>query len=161
VPTEEQVDAVVEPNIRVSMMLADAAQTAEGKLYVLGGGWSVTGPAPMPFAIAVDVKVPWEMANRAHQFRFELVDSAGRTVEVPGPTGEDNPVVVEAELEVGRPPGMVPGTALDAVLAINVPGGLQLTPGARYEWRLMVNGKSDQDWSLPFSVRPLPAVQAA
>ena len=29
---------------KVTMMLADAAQAVEGKLYILGGGWSVTGP---------------------------------------------------------------------------------------------------------------------
>ena len=34
------------------MMLADAAQAVEGKLYILGGGWSVTGPEPSASAIA-------------------------------------------------------------------------------------------------------------
>ena len=31
------------------MMLCDAAQVSDGKLYVLGGGWSMTGPDPVPF----------------------------------------------------------------------------------------------------------------
>jgi len=26
------------------MMLADAAQAVNGKLYIMGGGWSVMGP---------------------------------------------------------------------------------------------------------------------
>ena len=33
------------------MLLADAAQQLGGKLYILGGGWSVTGPQPAPSAI--------------------------------------------------------------------------------------------------------------
>ena len=38
------------------MLLADAAQVSEGKLHILGGGWSVTGP-PAPSAIALLVEV--------------------------------------------------------------------------------------------------------
>ena len=36
--------------MKATLLLADAAQAAEGKLYVLGGGWSVTGPGPAPMA---------------------------------------------------------------------------------------------------------------
>ena len=38
--------------MKVTLMLADAAQVSEGKLHILGGGWSVTGP-PAPSAIAL------------------------------------------------------------------------------------------------------------
>ena len=160
-PTNNQKVGSIEPKIKVSMMLADAAQATEGKLYILGGGWSQTGPAPTPFAIALDVKVPWHLANQKHTFRFELVDSNGSTVVVPGPDGEDRPVVLDAVLEVGRPPGVVPGTPLDSVLAINIPTGLPLSPGARYEWKLMVDGECNEDWSLPFTVRSVRPQQAA
>jgi hypothetical protein len=30
--------------MKVTMMRADAVQAVAGKLYILGGGWSVTGP---------------------------------------------------------------------------------------------------------------------
>jgi hypothetical protein len=76
-PTNNQKVGSIELKIKVSMMLADAAQATEGKLYILGGGWSQTGPAPTPFAIALDVKVPWHLANQNHTFRFELVDGNG------------------------------------------------------------------------------------
>ena len=36
--------------MKVTLLLADAAQAAEGKLYVLGGGLSITGPHPSPLA---------------------------------------------------------------------------------------------------------------
>jgi hypothetical protein len=33
--------------VKITMLLADAAQEVQGKLYVLGGGWSTTrSPAP-------------------------------------------------------------------------------------------------------------------
>ena len=44
--------------MKVTVMLADYAQGADGKLTIVGGGWSVTGPMPVPFAIAVLFQVP-------------------------------------------------------------------------------------------------------
>jgi hypothetical protein len=150
----------VAPQFNINMLLADHAEAVNGKLYINGGGWSMTGPNPSPFAIAVSVKVPWEMANRRHQLRLELVDSEGRPVEFPTPDGSTQPLVLEPELEVGRPAGLVPGTPLDAALAINF-SPLPLDSG-RYEWRLMVNGECEEDWTLPFTVRAAqPGAQAA
>src|SRR4029077_19300015 len=37
--------------VKVTMLLADFAQVADGKLTVVGGGWSLTGPEPTPFGI--------------------------------------------------------------------------------------------------------------
>ena len=34
------------------MLLCDAAQVSDGKLFILGGGWSMTGPDPVPSAVA-------------------------------------------------------------------------------------------------------------
>ena len=44
--------------MKVTMLLADAAQAVNGKLYILGGGWSVAGPDPTPMAIALKMEVP-------------------------------------------------------------------------------------------------------
>jgi len=41
------------------MLLCDSAQVADGKLYILGGGWSVTGPQPVPSAVAIKLEVDW------------------------------------------------------------------------------------------------------
>ena len=59
--------------MKVTMMLADSAQAIGGKLYVLGGGWSITGPAPTPSAIVIKIDVPWDQANIKHHAKFELV----------------------------------------------------------------------------------------
>ena len=42
--------------MNVTMLLADSAQVADGKLYVLGGGWSLTGPDPTPSAVAIKLE---------------------------------------------------------------------------------------------------------
>lgn len=44
--------------MKVTMMLADHAEVAEGKLFINGGGWTVTGPGPIPFGIALFIEVP-------------------------------------------------------------------------------------------------------
>jgi uncharacterized protein DUF6941 len=138
--------------VKVTMMLADYAQVSEGKLTIVGGGWSVTGPMPVPFAIAILFEVPWDRANIKHRFRLDLVDSDGHVVFVPTEDGEE-PFTIEGEFEAGRPPGLKPGTPLDVPIAINLPGP-PFPPGGRYEWRLSVNGESQDGWRLPFSTRP-------
>ena len=134
------------------MLLADYAQAADGKLNIIGGGWSVTGPAPTAFAIAIDIKVPWDQTNRPHVMRLELVDADGQPVLVPTPDGEQ-PVVVESTFEVGRPPGLKAGTPIDVPLALNF-GAMPIPPGGRYEWRLTIDDESHEDWRLSFSTRP-------
>ena len=91
--------------MKVTMLLADAAQAVEGKLYVLGGGWSITGPDPTPSAIAVYIQVPWDRTNVEHAFRFDLVDSDGDSVELETETGVEEPITIEGSFEVGRPAG--------------------------------------------------------
>ena len=89
--------------MKVTMMLADAAQAVEGKLYILGGGWSLTGPAPSPSAIALYIQVPWDRTNVEHSFRLDLVDSDGNAVELETEADADEPVTFEGSFEVGRP----------------------------------------------------------
>lgn len=136
--------------IRVTMMLADFASTAEGKLTVVGGGWNVTGPNPTPFAIAILFEVPWHETNEPQQFRLELIDHDGNAVV---PLGAEEPVVIEGQFEVGRPPGVKAGSSFPFPLPINHPP-LPLAPGGEYEWRLTVNGRARADWRLAFSTRP-------
>jgi hypothetical protein len=135
------------------MMLADSAQEVGGKLYILGGGWSITGPDPVPMAIALKLEVPWDRTNVKHSLLIELVDEDGNPVLVPGPEEEHVPLQVTGDFEAGRPPGIKPGTPIDSALAVNF-GPLPLEPGRRYQWRLSIDGESDEDWTLGFSTRP-------
>ncbi len=138
--------------MKVTMLLADYAQVAEGKLNLIGGGWSITGPEPSPFAIAVLFDIPWDRTNEKHRFRLELVDLDGEPVMTETPEGSQ-PLFVEGEFEVGRPAGIKRGTSLPVPVALNL-GPQQFPGGGRYEWRLEVNGETDEDWRLPFSTRP-------
>jgi len=135
------------------MMLADSAQEVGGKLYILGGGWSITGPVPMPMAIALKLEVPWDRTNEPHSLLLELVDEDGTPVLVADDQGEQVPLQVTGEFEAGRPAGVRPGTPIDSALAVNF-GPLPLEPGRRYQWRLSIDGETDEDWALGFSTRP-------
>ena len=115
----------------------------------------MTGPTPSPSAIALYIQVPWDRTNEEHSLRFDLVDSDGNAVELETDACAEEPVTVEGSFEVGRPPGVKPGTSIDVPLAINV-GPLAMPPGGRYEWRLSINQESHEDWRLPFSTRSAP-----
>lgn len=118
--------------VKITMLLADAAQQVGGKLYILGGGWSTTGAPTAPMAVAIKIEVPWDRTNVGHDWRLALVDADGRAVQ----TSDDRPVEVTGLLEVGRPPGLPEGTPLDAPLVVSF-GSMPLQPG-RYEWRLEI-----------------------
>lgn len=139
--------------MRVRMLLCDAAQAVNGKLYILGAGWNVTGPDPAPSAIALQIDVPWDEANRKHRLQLRLASEDGQAVLVPTPAG-DRPVEVRAELEVGRPAGHKPGVPLTAVMGIAI-GPLPLKPDARYEWRCYIDDATHDDWVCGFATRPV------
>jgi hypothetical protein len=137
--------------MKVTMLLADAAEAVNGKLYILGGGWSVAGPEAVQSAIALKIEVPWDQANRRHSIVLSLQNADGHPVVLPTPDGE-RPVEIRGDFEVGRPAGLTPGTPLDAAVAINL-GRIPLPPGQRYVWRLTIDGQSFEDWHVAFSTR--------
>src|SRR6266567_3613182 len=88
--------------MRVTMLLCDAAQVADGKLFVLGGGWSITGATMGPSAIALKLEVPWDQTNVAHHWELYLVDADGRPVTIQTDDGQQA-IEVRGDFEVGRP----------------------------------------------------------
>lgn len=140
--------------MKVTMLLADHAQVAEGKLYISGGGWSFTGPAPSPHAVAIHIEVPWDRANEVHKFELALLDADGQPWMAPTPMGPQA-MRIEGEFESGRPPGMKHGTALVMPVAVNV-GPLPLDPDSRYTWKLTIDGESREHWVVSFTTRAMP-----
>lgn len=140
--------------MKLTLLLADYAEAVNGKLYVMGAGRTVVGPAPSTFAIAVLIEIPWDETNRRHVLRLELVDSDGQPVMIPTATGQCR-VEIDGGFEVGRPPGLRPGTSQTVPLALNI-GPVPLAPGREYVWRCSVNGASEEGWRLPFSTKPAP-----
>lgn len=138
--------------MKVTMLLADSAQAVGGKLYILGGGWSTTGPEPAVMALAIKIEVPWDQANRRHAMTLSLQTADGQPVKVATPLG-DQPVELKNEFEVGRPAGLKPGTPLDLPIAINLPP-IPLSPDSVYVWRLTIDDQTHDDWALSFTTRP-------
>lgn len=136
--------------MKVTMLLADSAQAVEGKLYILGGGWSTTYPG-VPTSIAMYFQVPWDRTDDPHHFRLELLTSDGDPV----PDDAGNQIAVDGDFQTGRPPGITPGTPIDVPLAVGFPP-LPLQPGQRYEWRLTVDGEANDDWRLAFNCQAPP-----
>lgn len=138
--------------MRTTLLIADAAQTAEGKLSVLGAGWTEMGPVTVPHAVAAIVEIPWDEAGRTIEWVLSLLDEDGHPVcPVPGV-----PLRVAGSWVVGRPAEAVPGCPLTVNLALNL-SALPLRPGRGYEWVLSVDGHVTGDGRRAFRVRPLPA----
>ena len=134
-------------DIEAQMLLCDAAVAEQGgKLHMLGVGWSITSTPTSPQAVAVLLKIPWDRANERLALMLRLVDDDGRPVAITTSDGTQE-LTMGGEIEAGRPPGVAPGTQLDAALTFNVPS-LPLPPG-RYQWRLDV---ADDTFTSSFQV---------
>jgi hypothetical protein len=138
-----------EPFLNATLLLADSAQVADGRLFILGGGLGEVGPGPQPMAIAMLLDVPWDQANAAHDWKFELLDEDGTPVLY-----DDQPILVGGQFEAGRPDGLTPGTPIPVPLAINFTA-LPVEPGRRYVWRLAIDDTSEPGWALTFRVRAM------
>jgi hypothetical protein len=96
------------------LLVADGAHAVGGKLYVLGGGWDqlhvpqLPGQPFVPFSVAVGIMIPWNLTNRKLAFSIDVKDADGGNVAK----------VAAGEFEVGRPPGLRPGTAQRFQIAV-------------------------------------------
>jgi hypothetical protein len=116
------------------MILADGAQAVGGKLYMLGGGWTILfvpqlpGRPQAPFAIAFGITVPYHLTNRQFNFALELADADG------GRVGD----VLTFEFEQGRPPGLRQGASQPILLAINT--SPEFPSVGRYTYNASIDG---------------------
>lgn len=146
--------------MRVSLLLADFAQAdQQGKVHAIGLAWTnITTPLP-PFAVVIIVDIGWDETNEPHRLTCELLDDDGRPVGVPGPVGMQ-PLRFEMQVEAGRPPRTLHGTAFRSALAVNVSGGVPLPPG-RYQWRASVDGFDEATTTESFLVNAPPNAPVA
>lgn len=138
------------------MLLADSAQVADGKLYILGGGWSVTGPDPTPSAVAMKVGVDWHEFNSNHHWELFLEDADGKQLSFDTP---DGPQVIEVrgDFSATAPEGVPVGTPVDVPIAVNF-GPIPLQPSERFTWRLVIDGESLPGGTVSFTTRPAAVV---
>lgn len=141
------------------MLLADAAQVAEGKLYIMGGGWEVCGPEPTPMALAVKVEIPPSQARRNHTWSVTLVDANGEPVLLPV-DGEKSTVAIHGEFgRIGEAKSAPTKGPVHLRFAVNI-APLPLEPGSSYAWRLTIDNQTRRDWQVSFSTRPATAPTA-
>lgn len=135
----------------VVLLLADSAQTDSngGKVHALGIGWDQTSSPTAPAAVIALVKVPWSETNQKHHLTLQLRDADGHPVQLQTPIGEQA-IQLDAEFEVGRPPGIVSGTIQTVKIAPTI-GPMPLPPG-RYEWHAEIDNSSQESWVAPFTV---------
>ena len=139
--------------VKVTMLLADSAQVAEGKLYILGGGWSVIGPDPAPSAVALKLEVDWHETERTHHWELFLEDADGQPVTFMTENGLES-IEIRGELSAMRPEGLMEGTPIDIPMAINL-GPLPIEPGSRFTWKFLLDGEAVEGGSIGFTTRAL------
>jgi hypothetical protein len=114
------------------LILADAVQAVNGKLYMLGGGWTTlhaaTIPTTHPLGIALAFRVPWKETNEVHRLEIKIMDADGAPIIPP----------MQAELEMGRPPGLR-GADQTAVIAVNA--AVQFTKTGSYVVQVAIEGQ--------------------
>lgn len=108
------------------LILADAAQVASGKLFVLGGGWDVwrssVFPAQAMIGVGVCIIVDWSESGTANNYplNITIADEAGVPIVPP----------VQAQFQVGRSPEMPSGSSQRVLFAFNA--GLPIPRAGKY-----------------------------
>jgi hypothetical protein len=139
----------------VDAMLCDSAVTADGKLFLQGGGWTMLNVPALPtvlprLGIGLVITVPYLATNQNHDLLIELKSEDGEPVLVGAPpnladpagapgVGIGEPVKAEGQFNVGRPPILLPGEAQTLPFAINV-DGLQISTAGGYVVMVSVDG---------------------
>ena len=143
--------------MKANVLLADTGtQDSNGKLHLLGVGWSMITVGPNGLtgdsAVAVLLEVPWDKCNREIEVILELVNEDGKAVTLPTPAGEQQLRIVH-RLVIPSPPGAPNGSPGHANLLAQFQGGLPLLPGVWYSWRVTVDKEIRDDWQAKFFVR--------
>lgn len=131
-------------------MLADGAQVAEGKTFILGGGvtvlWRQQYPAPLGCVLVAHLSYHRTEADTDHAFRVQIIDADG------------NPVLPElqGEMHVGGPaPGVPSNVPLAVPVVIGFPPLPVLQRAGMYSVEITLDGRHVK--SLPFAVAHPPA----
>lgn len=130
------------------LTVANHAEAINGLLYLSGAGWTdlrrpmpPQGPAPINhLGIGIAVLVAWIETNQPYRVTVRIEDSDGGEL-----------MNLHADFEMGRPPGLAPGSDLRAVIAVN--GELQFPAAGIYR---VVATVGQQQRSVTFRVHDVP-----
>ena len=118
---------------KIMLLTADAASISEGKINMLGAGWTRVSAGPANFCVVVRLEIPWSMTNVKIPWSLDLIDQDGHQYV---PVENSGALHFEGEVEVGRPAGLSEGSSLEAPLLMPFVQ-LPLRIG-KYEWRFQV-----------------------
>jgi hypothetical protein len=132
------------------LFIANHAEVQNGLLYASGVGWSnlyrihpgpAEGQGPVNhFAIGASILVPWDETNQAHRL----------IVRVEREENETELSQVQADIEVGRPPGLSAGVEQRAVFGF--PANIAFPEHGRYRVVAEIDGDTR---SVGFTVHDL------
>lgn len=95
-------------------LICDYAEAVNGKMYIMGAGWenytAAVMPANLRLAVALGVRFGWDETNKAAPVLIRVEDDDGQEL-----------VRIEAQMNIGRPPALPPGSTQLAQMAANVP----------------------------------------
>ena len=124
--------------MKTQVILCDWAQAINGKLYIMGAGWSrVVSTIPFNLGVAIIIKIPWTATNQKHELQFSVLDGDGTLMSFQGATGVA-PIQIKGEFGAGRPMDIKPGSDIDATLGFSI--GPIILPPNDYVCELQING---------------------
>lgn len=139
-----------------TLLLANASNiTRSGEINLLGVGWRVTGPSPLPSYVVLLVvqNIPDARAGSV-TVTMQLVDHLGEPVFL-GDEGEaQRPVEIRAAMELPAERVGPEGIGRGINVAVDVGPGMLLEPGY-YEWIAQLDGEPTE-WRYRFYVRAKP-----
>ena len=118
--------------IEITLFVCDNAQVYQGKLSVLGAGWSHIAIGA-PSALAAILEISSDLTSQTIHATLDCVDADGHPYCPDG----SNPLVLQADIEVAKPAGVLAGAPQRLPMAFNFPPIFN-TPG-RFTWRLTID----------------------
>ena len=122
---------VIDP--KILLITADAASISDGKINMLGAGWTRISAGLANFCVVVRLDIPWTMTNTQLEWSLDLTDQDGRLYE---PLENSGGLHLEGQVQVGRAEGLSQGASMEAPLVIPFIQ-LPLRTGP-LEWRFQV-----------------------
>jgi len=139
--------------VKATLFLAAAAYAVNGEINALRIGLAQVTPG-QPFGVGAVIEVPWVQAVDDHTFRLELVEEDGTPFEVQTSPDTFGPIVIEGKGGTGIPAGHRVGSP--RIITVGGNFVLPLAHATRYEWRLSIDGQTNEGWRIGFDTTPPP-----
>lgn len=146
--------------MEVDAVLCDHAEAVAGKLFVNGGGITLSFVPPQPphvvsLAVGLVIQVPYTATNSPHTLGVRLVSADGEHVIPFGAPEDSGPVEMKVPFNVGRPPTIEPGAAQPLALGLNFQ---QLPLGFLGTYSFVIDIDGVEARRLPFQVMTPPGM---